>query len=114
MRFRKLVLEQFNVDPFTASSTIAGMCMHIYRKLFLPDEKSIAIVPHGGYRKHDKQSMEALKWLKCISKYEGLDIQHAGNGGEVRIRVEGHLFRVDGQLRTDQKTVYEYYGCVSL
>ena len=62
--------------------TIASTCMTIFRKCFLPEE-TIAIVPHQGYRKNDRQSVIAIKWLKWLSERDDLDIQHAKNGGEV-------------------------------
>ena len=74
--------------------------MYVFRKNYLKPN-TIAIVPHGGYRKSEKQSMVAIKWLKWLSETEDLDIQHARNGGEVRIM----NFKVDGQLRSDPKQV---------
>ncbi len=53
-----------------------------------------------------------MKWLKWISAEEELYIRHAENGGEQKINVGGHQYRVDGF--SDPTTVYEYYGCVSL
>ncbi len=47
-----------------------------------------------------------IKWLKWVSVSENLDIQHARNGGEVRI---GN-YKVDG-CRRNSKYVYEFYGC---
>ena len=54
-------------------------------------------------------SIKALKWLKWKAESEDLDIQHALNGGEVHIM----QYKVDGQLRSDPKQLYEFYGCVS-
>ena len=53
-------------------------------------------------------SVVAIKWLKWLSDSEQLNIQHARNGGEVRI---GHL-RVDGQDRDNPMQLYEFYGCL--
>ena len=59
--------------------------MHVFRKRFLKPE-TIGIVPNGGYRTNERQSMIAIKWLKWLcEKDTTLDIQHAKNGGEVRI-----------------------------
>lgn len=76
MKFRQLVLDNQHVDPFLCSTTVASMCMYIYRHNFLAEEK-IAVVPSGGYRKHEKQSLVAIKWLKYISETHNLNIQHA-------------------------------------
>ena len=81
--------------------------MHIFRKRFLK-EKTIAIVPSGGYRTEEMQSVIAIKWLKWLSESEDLDIQHARNGREVKIL----NYKVDGQLRTDKNQLFEFNGCV--
>ena len=113
MKFRRLVLDQFDLDPFVSATTIASTCMTIFRKCFL-DPETIAIVPHGGYRKNDQQSIIAIKWLKWLSETQQLDIQHARNGGEVWIPVGNNKHvKPDGRLRTDDKQLYEFHGCVS-
>jgi hypothetical protein len=71
--------------------------------------QSLAIVPHGGYRRNDKHSVIAIKWIKHVSETEGLDIQHAENGGEVRIG----RWKVDGHVRGTNQLM-EFNGCVSL
>ena len=100
LRFRELLRAEHDVDPFADAVTIASTCMHIFRKRFLKPE-TIAIVPHGGYRKNEMQSIVAIKWLKWLSHSEDLQIQHARNGGEVHVL----KYKVDGMLRTDNKQV---------
>jgi hypothetical protein len=53
-RFRDMILAQFHVDPFQVATTIASLCMHVYRANFLP-ANAIGIVPFMGYRKNDIQ-----------------------------------------------------------
>ena len=128
MKYRQLLKDKQGVDPFAVATTIASSCMDCYRRNFLK-ENTIGIVPAGGYRKNDKQSIIAIKWLKWLSEQNGLDIQHAKNGGEVcllvvciicvnvrifvqvHIRVNGHNYKVDGRSRTDPEHIYEFYGC---
>ena len=113
MKFRRMLLDLFEVDPFVSAVTIPGTCMTIYRKRFL-DPETIGIVPHQGYRRNDQQSAIAIKWIKWLSETQQLDIQHARNGGEVWIPVGNNRHvKPDGQLRTDDKQLYEFYGCVS-
>ncbi len=45
----------------------------------------IGIIPKGGYRGLEKQSIEALNWLKWQSHKHNIRIQHARNGKEKRI-----------------------------
>ena len=54
-----------------------------------------------------RHSIAAIKWLKWVSHSEEVDIQHAHNGGEVRIGT----FYVDGQDRNNKKQLFEFNGC---
>jgi hypothetical protein len=47
---------------------------------------SIALIPENGFNQEQKQSNEAILWLKFISEKYNLPIQHAKNGGEFRIK----------------------------
>ena len=111
------------MDPFTNATTIASMCMAIYKLHYLKPE-TIGVIPHGGYRKNERQSLTAIKWLKWISESQDLDIQHARNGQEVTLlmfiflllllssfQVTIGKYKLDGQLRTDHTQLYEFNGC---
>ena len=91
------------IDPITESITIASCCNKYYRLRHLP-ENQIAVVPHGGYRKEENQSIIGLKWLKWTAHLTGKRIQHKLNGGEVQIG----QWKVDGLC---DKTIFEFYGC---
>ena len=82
LKFRSMIMDGLGFDPYTNSTTIASACMFAYRYKFLQPD-SIGIVPHGGYRYNEIQSIKAIKWLKCVSVLENLNIQHARNGLEV-------------------------------
>jgi hypothetical protein len=79
--------------------------MHIFRKNYLK-AGTIAVIPHGGYRGRENQSLEGARWLKWISEEEDVYIQHAFNGKE---KIIGP-YRVDGYAEKTN-TVYEYNGC---
>ena len=100
MKLRQLIMELFDMDPFLSCCTIASVCMAIYRSRFLPED-TIGIVPSGGYRKADRQSIIAIIWLQWISELEDISIQHARNGGEVNIS----RYKVDGQDRANKQQV---------
>lgn len=53
-------------------------------------------------------SRKAIAWLNYISYVEGINIQHAENGGEYKIPDTNYT--VDGYCSTT-KTVYEFHGC---
>ena len=96
-------MEIGGIDPFVESITIASACNKYYRMHHLSLNR-IAVVPHGGYRKEERQSIIGLKWLKWFAHTTGQRIQHKLNGGEARIG----RWKVDGLC---EQTVYEFYGC---
>jgi len=106
MKFRSLFLQVTDMDPFKKSLTIASVCMKVFQTNFLEPD-TIGLVPEKGYRRKERQSITALKWLKWLSESQGIHIAHARNGGEQRF---GN-FKADGWCEAS-KTVYEFYGCV--
>jgi len=71
--------------------TIACMVNSVYRRRFIP-EKSIAILPTCGYQPFRRYYAKAIQWLGWMMHREDVNIQIAGNGGEVCI----DKYRVDG------------------
>jgi len=63
LKFRDLLMKETGLDPFEKSCAIAGACNRVYRTHYLKPD-TIGIVSHGGYRRADKQSTTAIKWLK--------------------------------------------------
>ena len=103
-QFRSLFQEHAGgIDPFHKCFTIASACNKVYRTMFLQPEQ-VGIIPPQGYAS-DNQSTIAICWLDWMAKKEGVEIQHALNGGERRI--EG--VKVDGVA--EDGTVYEFHGC---
>lgn len=51
----------------------------------------------------------SIKWLDGIAKTENIFIQHAGNIGEKKIKINDRIFKFDGFCETSN-TVYEFYG----
>jgi len=55
-------------------------------------------------------SQKAISWLNRISAKEGINIEHAQNGGErVFVLSEGKIAKVDGFCE-ETDTIYEFYG----
>lgn len=54
-------------------------------------------------------SKACLRWINNVEKKLGYKIQHAGNKGEKKVKIDNKLFKFDGY---DKKTntVYEFYG----
>lgn len=102
-KFRAMFMEIGGLDPFASAITIASACNQYFRMHHLQPDK-IGIIPYGGYRRNEKQSILALKWLKYLAEKEGLYIRHKLNGGEVKI----DQYRVDGICC---ETIYEFHGC---
>ena len=87
--------------------TITSVCMTIYRSNYMPN-KTIAIVPE--YAKTDNFSKMSIMWLNYVSTTNGLNIQHALNGGEKKLTIDNKTYKVDGFCK-ETNTVYEFYGC---
>ncbi|KAF4529513.1 hypothetical protein B566_EDAN014208 [Ephemera danica] len=77
IQFRNDFLTQNDVCPFLECFTIAGSAMAVYRKLYLQQD-SIGIVPRGGYRYADNQSLISISSLLYEEQNRGILIQHAG------------------------------------
>lgn len=107
LKFRQMFMEITTVDPFRSAVTIASACMSAYQKLFLR-EKTIAILPRGGYRLSDRQSIVALSWLDWVAHSRNIRIVHAGNAHEVV--PEGLSMKVDG-FCAEENLIFEMFGC---
>ena len=106
MKLREDFIELENIDPLHYI-TIASVCMTIYRSNYMP-HKSIAIVQ--DYCKTDNYSKMSIMWLNYVSTTKGLNIQHALNGGEKKLTIDGKTYTVDGFCE-ETNTVYEFHGC---
>lgn len=62
LKFRKLFLDECNVEPFLEAITIASACNLVFRRNFIKPE-TIGLIPKQGYRLSDNQSVEAITWL---------------------------------------------------
>ena len=106
LNFEKKMKETTGMPIFDHCITIAGAAMSHFRKNCMK-KKTIAIIPPGGYNRRQNQSLEAIKWMKWLAHKQGIHIQHAWNGAEVKIG-KHHVDGVDVKNRT----VYEYHGCI--
>ncbi|KAE8580551.1 hypothetical protein XENTR_v10024459 [Xenopus tropicalis] len=97
----------YEVDPFEYT-TLASVCMAMYRLKFLP-KNTIAILPPDNYNKNQKRfSTPAIQWLMYTAHKEGISIQHALHGGEKAV---GNYF-LDGYAFINGKHVaFEFQGC---
>ncbi|GFT84279.1 DNA_pol_B_2 domain-containing protein [Trichonephila clavipes] len=103
LEIRKLFLKIADIDPFRYV-TVAGVCMAIYRSKFLK-EGTIAI---DEDIKQDVYSKKSIAWLDYLSDKHNINIQHALNGGEKKLRLGNKTYKVDGFY---ENTVYQFQGC---
>ena len=108
LHFRDLFLESTNVDPFESCITIASACNLVFRQNFLKEE-AIGIIPNGGYRCNQVQSVEAQKWMKYLEITRKIKIKRSSFGGEERIG----KYKIDGTYTNEhgEKILLEYVGC---
>ncbi|KAL3072361.1 hypothetical protein niasHT_036657 [Heterodera trifolii] len=107
LKFRQILLRDITngLDVLPISCTIASVCMNIFRTMFMK-ENQLAIVPETGYERNDRASVLAIKYLDWIAKSEGVQVQHAGNGREKRIK----NYKLDGWIAEQNKCI-EVLGC---
>ena len=106
MQTTKLNAQDSGVDPFKVSLTIASYCNYIFRRNYMRPE-SVGLIPENGYNPQQRTSNKCMSWLAYIAETEGIHIQHARNGGEVRCG----KYLVDGICHKN-KTIYEFNGCL--
>ena len=104
--FRNLFLNLVKMDPFREAITISSICNKVFRTMFLKPD-TVGLIPRGGYRMGDRQSVEALQWLAYIGRTK--DITCVGNGRGVRLDGVPNL-KVDGYC-AETREVFEYLGC---
>ena len=79
--FRDLFVESTGIDPFESNVTIASACNHVFRSNFLKPG-AIGIIPNGGYRCNQVQSVEAQKWMKYLEIIRRVKIKRSSFGGK--------------------------------
>lgn len=107
LAFRRIFITECTggFDVLHRSSTLASVCLNIYKALFMP-ENQIALVPERGFERQDRASVLAIRYLEWRSMKESLEIQHAGNGGEKCIAG----YKLDGWIPEQSKAI-EFHGC---
>ena len=116
IKFREILLEVGDTDPFTESLTIASSCITIFRKNFLK-EKTIGLIPPNGYTHSGQYSKVALEWLAWEENQRntGEIIRHAGNNREYKLVEKKGGLSVDGYLpptnNQTKGTVFQFHVC---
>ena len=79
-------------------------------------KSDVAMIPAGGYVARENFSKDSICWLEWEGKQRGVEIQHALNGGEIRVKSsQGRWYKLDGYYKdpvTQQPIALEYQGCV--
>lgn len=90
------------------SATIPSACYKVFRTYFLKPDTLCRIIPPPK----DQYSMKSIMWLDYVmaSSSTPLFIQHALNGGEVRLQQNQRAYPVDGFCEATN-TVYSFCGC---
>ena len=85
LAFRRIFMTNITngADVLYSSTTLAGICMQVFKSMFLRDNE-IAIVPEKGFERSDTASVLAIKYCEFLALRDGLVVKHAGNGAEVR------------------------------
>ncbi|XP_058890904.1 uncharacterized protein LOC117407014 isoform X1 [Acipenser ruthenus] len=107
IKFRTEVYAIGQIDPFQCT-TIASLCMAMYRSKFMPKD-TIAIIPPDNYSEQQKSfSNASIQWLMYVAETENVFIQHALNYGELKI---GPFFLDGYAVINGKRTAFEFAGC---
>lgn len=63
----------------------------------------------GCHKCHGDYSRQSIAWLEYVSKTDNIEIQHAENGGEKDLVLNGKRYQVDGFCEATN-TVFQYQG----
>ncbi|CAM9291642.1 unnamed protein product, partial [Heterosigma akashiwo] len=106
MTFKNIFMNQIvhggTINPFNFP-TIASACMTVYRSKFMPSN-TIGLLKNMGA---DNYSVRSIQWLNEIAERDGIEIQHAENGGEYSVTSK---LKVDGFCK-ETNTVFQFHGC---
>ncbi|CAM9215636.1 unnamed protein product, partial [Heterosigma akashiwo] len=106
MTFKNIFMNQIvdggTINPFNFP-TIASACMTVYRSKFMPSD-TIGLLKNMGA---DNYSVRSIQWLNEIAERDGIEIQHAENGGEYSVTSK---LKVDG-FCAETNTVFQFHGC---
>lgn len=104
------------IDPFLASSTIAGLSMKVFQAEFLRPN-TVCNLPEGGINRRGRQSYSALRFFRTVEELLGWQIRTAEYSiGELPTPPDpqtGAVYRLDGWIRQDdgRELALEFYGC---
>ncbi|CAF0861214.1 unnamed protein product [Brachionus calyciflorus] len=104
MERTKLDENDYGVDPFLSSITIASLCHHIFRSKIMKPE-TIGIIPENGYHPEHKTSIKL--WLKFQPEKKNIPIQNRKNSGKIQVG----KYRIDG-CHHASNTYYRFHGCL--
>ena len=104
MKFREMLRNITDIDPFEKCLTIASACHEVYRTNYL--KKDTIAVFNNNRQLKTKQSNIAVKWLSWVTEKDEIHIEHVRNGGEKRVG----KYSLDGYCE-ERNTVYEFQGC---
>ncbi|KAH7709673.1 hypothetical protein AAVH_23057 [Aphelenchoides avenae] len=116
--FRSEWMEVCQDDALRNCMTIASACMRAFKMHHL-EEETLVRSPEGGYERHDRQSVIALKYLKWYASTNGVQVRHRDSpGGEYKLEytdADGarRHFLLDGYVeRPGQRPLaLEFHGC---
>ncbi len=82
--------------------------LKIHKDYYKFKSSDIGVASNRG---KDVFSKISIQWLEYVQHVENVKIDHALNGGEKLIIVQGKKYKVDGFCH-ESNTVYEYHGCI--
>lgn len=112
IKFRELVRETADTDPFVEASTLAKLALTIYRTHHLPRDTMVN-APEKGYRHRDMQSHIAKKYFHCYEKTHNVQL-HTSQWSIGEYRVADTNYRIDAVIHHNDgrpPSALEFFGC---
>ena len=98
LRFREILMQTTNLDPFCVGYTAAGLALKIFRYRHL-NPNTMVHSPEGGFLRGRRASIAALRWLRLYElEHPGVQVQTAmWSIGEAT--AEDSSYRLDGLVQ---------------
>lgn len=113
IKFRDLMINMADIDPFKKCITMSSLCLEIYKRCDMPPD-SIGLVPRKGYIPHVNQSRKAIAYMEYLSVQRDVHITHQFNSPTGEKRVMG--LPVDGFYKTsdgrNKGHIVQFLGCL--
>jgi hypothetical protein len=111
-KYRKMYIDDFQIDPLRSAITLASLCMKVFTSHFLKKEKHLPIIDRYRGRCYSFLGIELSSYLAFKLNST---CKHARTAeGEMSLKISGRIFYFDGAVKvpdSDQFITMSTHGC---